>query len=53
MAVIINDFELVVEKPKERPAPAGQTSKATAPVRPMDIVEVMRRQAERLERLKA
>lgn len=54
MSVIINDFEVVVEPPPERPGPAAaETPAAPAPetLRPDDVRRVMRRRSQRLARV--
>lgn len=52
MSVIINDFEVVVEPPPERPGPAeAPTAPAPEPLKPEDVRRVMRRRSERLSRV--
>ncbi len=55
MSVIINDFEVVAETPPE--APAGESapveSPAPAGLTPLDIRDILRRQAERMARVQA
>lgn len=54
MPIVINDFEIVVEPPKTREqAPAPDATPASPPLRPADIVQIMRRQRERTERVRA
>ncbi len=62
MAVVINDFEVVAEPPQggdgARPAPSGQQGEGqggAAPVGPTpnDLRRLMRREAERAERVRA
>lgn len=55
MAVIINDFELIVEEaPAESPAKVQEASAAPkSGPRPMDLFDVQRHRAERETRLRA
>jgi hypothetical protein len=52
MAVVINDFEILIQRPPEQDQQPAQPP-APAPLRPLDITDIMRRQAERLARLTA
>ena len=52
MAVVINDFEVVVEPKPEAPAPGEQPAPAAAPT-PQEIEQVVRRQMERAARVRA
>ena len=55
MAVIINEFEVVVDEPQEEPEP-GREREMTSPLPalvPLDVVDVVRRHRERLARLHA
>ncbi len=56
MQVIINEFELVPE-PQKADQPDESTNqapkKAPPPLRPEDIVRIVQRQRERLERVRA
>lgn len=56
MPIVINDFEVVVEPPKSQ-GQTNNTEAAPAPpppnLRPADIVQILRRQRERLERVRA
>lgn len=51
MAVVINDFEVVVEPPPP-PDSGEQPAPAAAPT-PQEIEQVVRRQMERLARVRA
>ncbi len=59
MPIIINDFEIVVEpKPTSRDSQPGRTRQdgtptLSLPLRPEDIERIMRRFAQRRERLHA
>jgi hypothetical protein len=53
MAVIINDFEVVVQKPTDPSKPEKIPLPAPAPIRPTEIADTMRRHAERTARLMA
>jgi hypothetical protein len=57
MAVIINEFEVVVDSPEEQPAqaaaPAEQGPGAGPALTPQDIRDVLRHQMERRARLRA
>lgn len=56
MPIVINDFEVVVEPPKSQ-GQTNNTEAAPAPpppnLRPADIVQILRRQHERMERVRA
>lgn len=52
MAVVINDFEVLVEPPPEAPA-AGQQPAAPAAPTPEEIELIVRRQLERAARVRA
>lgn len=54
MAVIIDDFEVVVETPEAVPAtdtPADQAEASAPRLAPQDIAEIERRRLERLDRI--
>ncbi len=53
MAVVINDFEVVVEQPPEAPAQGQQSAPAASGPTPQDIEQVVRRQMERAARVRA
>jgi hypothetical protein len=55
MGIVINDFEVVVEKPEDQPDVEGTAAeRPSAPLlSPQDIGNIMRRQAERLARITA
>ena len=52
MAVVINDFEVVVEPPPPPPDSGEQPAQAAAPT-PQDIEQVVRRRMERAARVRA
>lgn len=52
MAVVINEFEVVVEPPPEAPASGEQPAQAAAPT-PQEIEQVLRRRMERAARVRA
>lgn len=52
MAVVINDFEVVVEPPPAPPESGEQPALVPAPT-PQEIEQVVRRQMERLARVRA
>jgi hypothetical protein len=56
MSVIINDFELVPETPPETPpgeAAAPEPAGPAPSLTPLDIRDILRRQADRLARVQA
>ena len=59
MAVIINDFEIVIEQQQEPPEGTGETAPPPSPettgppLTPMDIKDVFRQQMERFARIRA
>ena len=53
MAVVINDFEVVMEPPPEAPAQGQQPAPAAAGPTPQEIEQVVRRQVERAARVRA
>lgn len=55
MPVVINDFEIVLDPPAERGAPAAAGSEAPPerPMRPEDVLEITRHAAGRRARLRA
>jgi hypothetical protein len=52
MAVVINDFEVVVEPPPEAPEAGEQPAPQAAPT-PQEIEQIVRRQMERAARVRA
>ncbi len=52
MAVVINDFEVVVEPPPDTPA-AGEQPPTQAASTPQDVEQIVRRQMERAARVRA
>ncbi len=52
MAVVINDFEVVVEPPPDAPAAGQQPARPAGPT-PEEIEQVVRRQLERAARVHA
>ena len=52
MAVVINDFEVVVEPPPPAPDSGEQPAPVPAPT-PQEIEQVVRRQMERAARVRA
>jgi hypothetical protein len=56
MSVIINEFEIVPEQQGQETAVSPQPSAPSSPpppVSPIDIVDVLRRQTDRLNRIRA
>lgn len=57
MSVIINDFEIIPEPSGEEgetePAPAAEAGPTPAPIRPIDIAEIVDREERRRRRLRA
>lgn len=55
MSVIINEFEIVPEQQGQETAVSPQPSAPSSPppVSPIDIVDVLRRQSDRLNRIRA
>ncbi len=52
MAVVINDFEVLVEPAPEAPAASAPTAPSAGPT-PQDIEQAVRRQMERAARVRA
>lgn len=53
MAVIINEFEIVVDQPSQAEGAQPQAQPAPSGLTPQAILELLRRHAERMGRLKA
>lgn len=56
MPVIIHDFEIVVEEPEVRPPTPSDPPASVAPppvLRPTDVRLILRREAQRAERVRA
>jgi hypothetical protein len=55
MPVIINDFEIITESPRQEPAAAAPPAADEQPpaLRPEDIARIMARQTSRTERVRA
>lgn len=52
MAVVINDFEVLVEPPPDNPGAGEQTAQQAAST-PQDVEQIVRRQEERAARVRA
>lgn len=53
MAVVISDFEVVVEPPAGEPAPAPEAAAEQAVLTPQEVELLLQRQAERAARVRA
>lgn len=57
MSVIINDFEVVIESPQEAGTGSGEAESAVSSqvpaLSPLDIRNILKRQAERMLRIRA
>lgn len=53
MAVVISDFEVVVEPPEAEPPPAPETAAERVVLTPQEVELLIERQAERAARVRA
>lgn len=51
MSVIVNDFEIVTEPPRQEPASQPPTAPVPPRLTPDDVCRIVRRQAERRARV--